>query len=105
MAEKYTGIEKYIFSDLYNFFLKYSNMLNDDFYWDYCISDARALCFKYRNYPLARNMIVSVLGQIEFKVCNKVVDGRTYKQWDEYLGDYKSAKPFSPKTYSDKFLY
>ena len=102
MAEKYTGVEKYIFSDVYNFFLKYANVPNEDYYWERCISDAKLLYFKYRNYPLAKRMVMDVLEQLEFRLCNKAIDGMTYQQWEAYLGDYKSAKPFSPKTYSDK---
>ena len=102
MAEKYTGVEKYIFSDVYNFFLKYANIPNQDYYWEHCVADAKILCFKYRNYPLARKMVMNVLEQIEFRVCNRVIDNKTYQEWEEYLGDYKNNKPFSPKTYSDK---
>lgn len=47
-------------------------------------------------------MVMDVLEQLEFRLCNKVIDDMTYQQWEAYLGDYKNAKPFSPKTYSDK---
>ena len=102
MAEKYTGVEKYIFSDIYNFFLKYANVPNQDYYWEHCIADAKILCFKYKNYPLAKRMITDVLEHLEFRICGRVLDHKTYQEWEEYLGEYKNSKPFSPKTYSDK---
>lgn len=102
MAEKYTGIEKYIFSDTYTFFLKYQNIPNEDYYWQCCAEDAKLLCFKYKDYPLARRMVMNVLEQLEFKICNRVMNGRTYQQWEEYLGDYKKLTPFSAKIFNNK---
>ena len=93
------GIEKYIFSDVYNFFLKYVNIPDIDEYWENCINDAKEITSKYKNYTLARRMVTDVLEQLEFKICGKPLGGKTYEEWEAYIGNYKELKPFSPKTY------
>lgn len=102
MAEKYTGIEKYIFADAYNFFLKYVNVPNDDYYCECCVADAKMLIFKYKDYPLAFNMIMSIVEQLEFKHMNRTMSGMTYEEWEKYIGDYKNASAFSPNSYNNK---
>jgi hypothetical protein len=91
---KYTGIEKYIFSDVYNFFLKYSEIPNQDEYWEQCVRDAKLLTFKYHEYPLAKHMVINTMEQLEFKICGRPLDGYTYEQWNAILGDYQNMKPF-----------
>lgn len=95
MAAKYTGVEKYIFADVYTLFLKYVNIPDEDYYWQSCLQDAKMICFKYKDYPLAKRMVTNVLEQLEFKVCNRAIDDMTYKEWDTYLGDYKNKTPFN----------
>lgn len=103
MTNKYLGVEKYIFSDAYNLFLKYKDIdPNNDYYWECCVADAKLLTFKYHDYPFARELVLSVLGQLEFKLCNKTLSNKTYEEWEHTLGNYREAKPFSPKTFSDK---
>ena len=85
MAEKYTGIEKYMFSDAYNFFLKYKDMQNTDYYWELCIKDARTLYFKYADHPLIRGLVSSTMQQLSHKVNNTVLCGLTPDQWEEKL--------------------
>lgn len=102
MAEKYTGVEKYIFADVYNFFLKYKDVPNTDYHWTCCIGEAKLLNFKYKDYPLARHMVIDILEQLELKICGKVIGGYTYDQWEQVLGDYANAKPFSANTYNNR---
>ena len=85
MGAPYAGIEKYIFADVYNFFLKYKDIPNEDYYWECCVNDAKILCFKYKEHRLARSMITSVLEQLEHKVGNKPYKGLSHEQWEENL--------------------
>lgn len=85
MAEKYNGIERYIFADAYNFFLKFKDMQNNDYNWEMCIGEAKLLYFKYKNHPLARGVIASTVNQIEHVVIGKPLDGLTHQQWEDAL--------------------
>lgn len=99
MTNKYLGIEKYIFSDAYNLFLKYKDIdPNNSYYWECCMTDAKSLTSKYHDYPFARELILNVLGQLEFKLCDRTLDGKTYNEWEKILGNYKDAKQFDPRT-------
>lgn len=81
----YSGIEKYIFSDAYNFFLKYKDMPNDDYHWDACIKDAGMLGFKYKNHPMMRTILNGVMNQLEHIVCDKAINDMDREQWEENL--------------------
>jgi hypothetical protein len=93
LAEKYLGVEKYIFADVYNFFLKYKDIPDNDYYWQCCVNEAKQISMKYKNYPLAMNMINNVLEQLEFKRSSKniILGGNTYKEWEIILGDYRNT--------------
>ena len=84
-TERYDGIERYIFADVYNLFLKYKNMTNDEYHWECVNDDAKALYQKYKNHRLAREMIVATLTQLEHKLTGRVRDGLTHEQWEEKL--------------------
>jgi len=85
MAGKYLGIEKYIFSDVYNFFLKYKDMPNENICWEVCLKDAEILYFKYKDHPFVRTMVTATISQIEHKVCNKPLLGLTHEEWEQNL--------------------
>lgn len=85
MAEKYDGIERYIFADLYNFFLKYKDMPNTDYYWQICLDDAKVLRFKYMEHPVVTGMIAQVITQIEHKVTGRTLSNLSHEQWEEKL--------------------
>lgn len=86
---KYTGIERYIFSDVYNFFLKYKDIPNEDYYWEKCLEDAQMIYFKYKNNPFARALVINTINQLEAKITGVMQDGFTYEQWETQL---KSAR-------------
>lgn len=96
MAEKYTGVEKYIFSDVYNFFLKYKDIPDDDYHWNCCINDAKLLEFKYSHYPFAVKLIADTLNQLQFRKNTEKIHGYTYNEWENRMGEYKKAPIFSP---------
>jgi len=63
---KYTGIEKYIFYDVYNFFLKYRFTENNSYNWEHLTADAKILAFKYHDYALAQDLTTAAVAQLEF---------------------------------------
>ena len=85
MAVKYNGIEKYIWSDTYNFFLKHHNDSNTDESWNSLLEDARELSEKYNDHPLLRKILVQTIIQIESKVGGRYLDGKTYIQCEQEL--------------------
>ena len=85
MSAPYYGIEKYIFADVYNFFLKYKDMPNEDYYWEKCIGDAKLISFKYKEHRLARSMVNSIIEQLEHKICDKTYKGLLHEQWEKNL--------------------
>lgn len=90
---KYTGIEKYIFSDIYLFFLKYKDIPNEDYYWSMCISDANLLRFKYKNHPFACAMINATMNQLEAIINKKPIAGISREDWETQLSVAKNT-PF-----------
>lgn len=85
MAEKYIGIEKFIFADTYNLFLKYKDIPDEAYYWEKCIEDSKALQFKYHNHPLATSLTVAVLDQLEHKICKRNRKDRSYIEWESII--------------------
>lgn len=86
MAQKYNGMEKYIFADVYNFFLKYKDIPNNDEYWNACRLDAQMLVEKYKMNYMAKEMMITTLHQLEHKICGTILSGYSYKQWEDLLG-------------------
>lgn len=91
VAEKYLGIERYMFSDTYNLFLKYRDIKEyDENAWQMLADDANKLYDKYKNHPMARNLISATLENLEFKQCKRVIEGKTYKDYEVELKDVNS---------------
>ena len=85
MAEKYDGIERYIFADAYNFFLKYKDVPNDEFYWEKIIADAKMLSFKYKDHPMLRGILGDVMNQLEHVINDKPLNKLTHEEWEKKL--------------------
>ena len=85
MAVKYEGIERYIFADVYNFYLKFKDMENTDANWEKCISESKLLAFKYKNHPLATSMLASTTIQIEHSVNGRLLKGKSHDEWEQLL--------------------
>lgn len=92
---KYLGIEKYIFADIYNFFLKYKDIPNEDYYWECLVQDSKILMFKYKNHPLCKDMLLATMEQLEHKIGCRPRKGLTHEQWEETLTVAKNGKPFN----------
>lgn len=97
---KYEGIEKFIFSDMYNFFLKYRAIPDEQYYWDCCAKDMEMLRFKYRGHPFAEMILDSTYSQLRHMVKNipssSLENGAqmTHEQWEAYLSTAKQTPPF-----------
>lgn len=85
MADKYNGIEKYMFSDAYTLFLKFKGMPDLQENWTLCTDEAAMYTKKYANHPLAVSLIMSVLEYLQLKICDNNIKGLTYEQWEEIL--------------------
>lgn len=85
MATKYDGIERYMFADVYNFFLKYKDMPKSDNNWEKCIAESKLLAFKYKNHPLATSMIASTIVQLEHIINGRLQRGNTHDEWEKLL--------------------
>lgn len=85
MAIKYNGIEKYIFADVYNLFLKYKDVPNEDYYFECLMKDAQTLNFKYKNHPLSKSLIISTINQLEHVITGTPINGLTHEQIEEDL--------------------
>lgn len=85
MAVKYNGIERYIFADIYNFFLKYKDVPNEEYYWECLMQESRIISFKYREHPMVRSLLVATIVQLEHVISGKPIEGRTHEQWEERL--------------------
>lgn len=83
--EKYDGIERYIFADAYNFFLKYKDIPNQDSYWEACINDAKRMYVKYKEYQFAREIITATMNQLEFIINKGKSKNYTREQWEQLL--------------------
>jgi neutral trehalase len=85
--EKYNGIERYIFADVYSLYLKYNTMENTDKAWETFIADGNKLLDKYQKHPLARVMVQAVVSQLEHQVGQKALYGLNHEQWEEVLAE------------------
>lgn len=86
----YTGIEKYIFADTYNFFIKYKDITGTDKEWEDCIARAEEIRIKYKDYPLARTILNEVLHIIECEKNDLPIKACTglslkHEQWEELI--------------------
>lgn len=58
-------IEWNVFSDIWNFLKKYYFVQDDDAFWKNCFEDANALYEKYGNSKFAKDLILTVLDELE----------------------------------------
>lgn len=88
---KYAGIERVIFSDLYNFFLKFKDIPDEKYYWDVLNGDAKILKFKFKDHPFACGMVDLTVQQLTHIIKKTTVtDTRggktlTREQWEAEL--------------------
>lgn len=91
-TEKYNGIERYIFADLYNFYLTYRCMPDLDMSWEACLAKADALNKKYKNHPLARAILTEIINLLDAEIHHKPIRSKngielTHDNWEKLLSD------------------
>lgn len=100
---KYDGIERIIFSDIYNFFLKFKDVPDENYYWDILYNDAKILTFKFKDHPFATRMINDTIEQLTHVIKKtKISDTKGTKtlsreEWERELEIAK--KPVKYGTY------
>ena len=67
----YQGIEKFIFADVYNLFLKYKDIPDEVYYWDKLREDCNLLMFKYGENQFVSDMLAITITQINRRVSNR----------------------------------
>ena len=92
MTVKYEGIERYIFADLYNFYLAYKDMKDTDENWENCLKKADTLNKKYKSHPLARTVITEIINLLDSEIHHKPLKSRngielTHENWEKLLLD------------------
>lgn len=83
MANVYRGIERGIYSDTYNFLLKYiqlDKLTERD--WQSIVEEAANVCTKYKQHPMCVQMIGLCVQQLENKFGNKKLGAKTYNEWE-----------------------
>ena len=54
-----------IFTDCWKFYKKYHGQPLDDAAWELVLADGQALCDKYQNAMLLRDIVIAVIGEFE----------------------------------------
>lgn len=85
MANNYCGIEKYIFSDAYNIFLKYKDVPDVEAYINMMYKDLDSYKNKYHNHPLAMKMSLAVVHQLTHIIGGLNLENKTREQWENEL--------------------
>lgn len=80
--EKYDGIERYIYSEVYLFFTRHVNDANTDENWTKIVEEAKILGIKYENHPLCVAMTVASVEQLENIICKGVVANKPIAYWN-----------------------
>lgn len=99
---KYDGIEKYISSQTYLFFLNYCNGTDTDSYWDEVVDTGGKLCKEFDYHPMAVAFVGEYINQLEHKIGNKNRNGKTYRQWEQTLNKYKRKYNLIGENNNDK---
>ena len=98
--KKYEGFEKYLFTDTYNYFLKYQNMKLNDWNKTDVLSnlerDCNSLVFKYKDNPYASMIVKCTFEQLFNYIVYGCEAATTREQWEEKLEITKNSKPFDP---------
>lgn len=66
--EKYIGMERFIFSDVYKLFLKYEGMGDTDREWGLLLKESNEISKKYNNCKLVRSIILGLIEHMEFRL-------------------------------------
>ena len=82
--KQYNGIEKSIFSKTYTLFLKYKDMSDTDENWNEFLQESKELVELFNYHKLARNMVSSVIEQVEHRVTQTQIKGKYSNEWNNW---------------------
>ena len=91
MAEKYNGIERKLFADVYNFFLRYKDMPNEESTFDVIAKESSELAKTFCNHPFAIAMITATVTQLEHKIVGSETKGHSYVKWEEIIKHWEKT--------------
>lgn len=89
MARVYDGFERGMWADSYNFFLKYRDIPDNEYYWGLAVRDCTELCNKYHGHPVMVNIMNQTMLLLESKITNRPIGDFTYNQWNNVLRDLR----------------
>lgn len=96
MTEVYSGIERFMFADAYNLFLKYRDMKDIDSEWEQLTVDISNLTMKYNQHRLIMCLTMAVAEQLTHKIENAPINGLSHEQWETVLKDSHYMSKFMP---------
>lgn len=79
---KFNGIEKFIFSDMYVILEKYVNCEDSYELWVKVIDECKMVCKRYDNHPLANDLAVAVMSDLEKRITKKEFKGKSLEYWE-----------------------
>lgn len=66
-TNKEMSIEFQYFGEVWTFFKKYYHVRPDDDFWEGVVEESSAIVQKYNNLPLCRDLVLSVITELERK--------------------------------------
>lgn len=98
-SEKYNGFEKYLFTDTYNYLLKYKSIRITDGVRQNVLEnlerDCKSLQFKYKDNPYAFMLVAATFEHLYNGIVYGMEGGICLADWEEKLQVAKNSKPFS----------
>ena len=70
MSSNYIGMERFIFAEAYNLFLKYKDMDNTDYCWNELFKEQESFVERYHGNVMARDMMYCITSQMKYKLNN-----------------------------------
>lgn len=99
------GVEKQIYCETYLLLVKYYDSPDTFEIWKDILKDAKQLIKNFDNYVFAKDMVMLVLEQLEYRITGKVDEKHNFKKaddWDyliqRYLDNKKTSRSYNKKT-------
>ena len=70
-------IEFQVFTDVWNFFKRYYQLIDDGNFWNRVIEESNQIAVKYGNNKFANDLLISVIREMERKLKNWKVEQNT----------------------------
>lgn len=99
------GVEKQIYCETYLLLVKYYDSPDTFEIWEDILKDAQQLIKNYDNYVFAKDMVMLVLEQLEYRITGKVDEKHNFKRAEDwnylvhwYLDRKKSSEDKDKRT-------